>query len=124
MEFIQARETIKTILLSCGLTGVSNSKVQIPELLPAGIISLSTRIGDIKVMSGYANQKYKFEIHIVVDECGDSGQTSADENLIAIVENIDMALQVELFTEIDKVEFYDSLMSAKNIRVAKFEVMV
>ena len=124
MEFIQARETIKTILLSCGLTGVSNSKIHIPELLPAGIISLSTRIGDIKVMSGYANQKYKFEIHIVVDECGDSGQTSADENLIAIVENIDMALQVELFTEIDKVEFYDSLMSAKNIRVAKFEVMV
>ena len=122
MEFIQARETIKSILLSCGLTGVSNSKIHIPELLPAGIISLSTRIGDIKVMSGYANQKYKFEIHIVVDECGDSGQTSADENLIAIVENIDMALQSELYTEIDKVEFYDSLMSAKNIRVAKFEV--
>jgi len=119
MNFTTIREEIKGLLLSSGLLEVHHSKAQVPDSLPAGIVSLATRHGEVRVMTGFAKQRYKFEVHVIVEE-----SEQADEHLIAIIENIDLAIQETLFTEIQKTDFYDSLVNAKNIRIAKFEVLV
>ena len=119
MNFIGTREKIKGLMLGCGLLEVCTSKAHVPSSLPAGILSLASRHGEVKLVTGYAKQKYHFDIHIVMDE-----SERADEETVAIIEKIDLALQEAFFVEIDKVEIYDSLLSAKNIKVAKFEVIV
>jgi len=119
MNFIGTRDKLKGLLLSCELNEICTSRAHVPDRLPASIISLASRHGEVKLMTGYANQKYRFDIHIVIDDCNE-----ADEQLVEIIENIDKSLQDAFFVEIDKVEFYDSLLSAKNIKVAKFEVVI
>ena len=119
MNFKKTRDKIKGFLLESGLSEVHFSKAQVPETLPAGIVSVAERFGDIKLMQGYANQSYKFDIHIVTED-----SEEADEQLLSLIEYVDNELQGELYTEIDKVEFYDTLLSAKNIKIAKFEVVV
>jgi len=119
MNFKKTRDKIRGFMLESGLAEVHFSKAQVPDTLPAGIVSVSERKGDIKLMQGYANQSYKFDIHIVVDD-----SEEADELLLSHIDYIDNELQGELYTEIDKVEFYDTLLSAKNIKIAHFEVVV
>ena len=119
MTFKDAQEKLIWLMLTCGLSEVHNSKAQIPDVLPSGIISLSERLGEIKLMTGYARQAYKFEIHLIVDQ-----DEKADEKLITLIEMIDYSLQDLYFTEVYKVEFYDSLLSSNNVRIARFEVVV
>ena len=119
MTYNGTREIIKGLLLGCGLSEVHTSKAHSPTSLPCGIVSLTGRHGEIKLITGYANQRYRFEIHIVVNET-----ENADEELMDFVERIDTQLQETYFTEIDKVDFYESLLSSKNIKVARFEVTV
>jgi hypothetical protein len=117
MDFKGTRENIMGLLLSCGLQEVNSSKALVPQNFPAGIVSLSERFGHTQLMTGYANQMHKFDIHIVVEQ-----SQLADEELIELIEKIDNTLQETLYTEIDKTVFYDSMLSAKEIKVAKFEV--
>ena len=125
MNFTGTRDKLKGLLLGCGrasrtgINEVCTSKADVPSSLPAGILQLASRHGEVKLMTGYANQKYRFDIFIVLDEC-----ENADEQMIEIIENIDKSIQDAFFVEIDKVEIYDSLLSAKSIKVAKFEVVV
>jgi hypothetical protein len=119
MDFIKTRDKIKGILHNCGVCEVHNSKAQVPESLPAGIVSLAQQFGEIKLVTGFAKQGYKFDIHLVIEDSEES-----DEQLIDLIEVIDNCIQDSLYTEIEKVEFYDSLLSANNVRIAKFEVIV
>jgi len=111
------REDLKGILVECGVREVYFSKVPVPKDLPAGIISLDNRQGETKLNPGYHEQAYTFDVHLVVKD-----SENADDELLEIVEQIDTQIQEKYFIEIDKVEFYDSLLKNSPIRVATFKV--
>jgi uncharacterized NAD(P)/FAD-binding protein YdhS len=118
-DYNGTRDILKGLLHGSGLTSVQTSKAHSPSSLPCGIVSLIGRHGEVKLVSGFANQRYKFEIHIVVNE-----NENSDEELMSYIEKIDEKLQETYFTEIERVEFYESLLSSKNIKVARFEVTI
>jgi len=129
MNFTKTRDKIKGFMLASGIQEVHFNKSQIPEQLPAGIVTVAERFGEIPLVHGYAKQGYKFECHIIVDivpETEDEyyDQPDTELDLLTIIEFIDNELQGELYTEIHKVDFYDSMLSAKNVKVARFEVVV
>ena len=119
MNFSEKRNKIKDLLLDSGLCEVHYSKAHIPQQLPSAIVSLASRQGFTRLDMSYAEQKYRFELHIVTDD-----SENADDELIKLIETIDDCLQTKMQFPIDSTDFYDSMLSARNIRVAKFEVIL
>ena len=117
--FIKRRDKLSELLLSCGLAEINHSKACQPEQLPAGIVSLANRQGDTKIDFGYDKYKFKVEIHLVVED-----DITADVTLLELVEKIDSLLQDKMSITIDSVDFYDSLLNAKSVKIAKFEVIL
>ena len=66
MEFKTTRDKIKGLLLLGGIEEIHNSKAQVPDTLPAGIVSLASRHGEVKVMSGYVKniRIARFEVNV------------------------------------------------------------
>jgi len=125
MDFRGNREKLKGLLLECGLKEVGTSKAHTPSYLPAGIVSLANREGIHKTSRGYAGQKYSFEVHLIEDATDKNGKPiDTDAKLVDLLYTVDTAIQDRLFTEIDKVEFYDSLLNGKQVRIGKFEIEI
>ena len=120
MTFSMNRERIKALLVNCGIKEIANSKAHIPNQFPAGIVSLVKRRGVNPVSSGFADQKFRFEIFVIVKE-----SETADEEILQIIESVDNRLYEEqLFTEVESVVFYWNMLKASDIRVARFELEV
>jgi len=125
MNFTKTRDKIKGFMLASGIQEVHFNKSEVPEQLPAGIVTVAERFGEIPLVHGYAKQGFRFECHIIVDIAPQiEDQPDTELNLLSIIDYIDNELQGELYTEINKVDFYDSMLSAKNVKVARFEVVV
>jgi len=112
-------DKLKEILIESEVLEVHTSKATMPSRLPAGVVSLNFMKGTQKLNPGYLNQKYTFDIHVVV-------RTSdyAIDELLNLVGEIARRVQAEFFTDFDKVEFYESLLRNEDITVAKFEVTI
>ena len=119
MNFREQRDKIKELLLESGLKEVNNSKTKLPDNLPAGIVGLIQRKGDIKVQTGYVNMNYGFEIYIVVED-----SETADDELLAFIDTVDDKFQEELYVDVDNVEIYDSILNAGGVKIGKFEVIL
>ena len=115
MTFTETKERLKEILLQCGVRDVLYSKSRVPDVFPACLLSLSRRVGNTRMTQGFAGYKFTFDVVLVCED-------ESDCDIVSLVEAIDLALQDGVYTEIESVEFYDSLLSTKEIQVAQFEV--
>ena len=119
MTFVQKRDKLTHLLKSAEINEIFYSKNSLPSALPAAIVTLANRTGTGQVDFCYAEQKYKFEVLLVTDDT-----ENADLLLLDTIEIIDNQMQQALHTAIDTTEFYDSLLNAKSIKIAKFEVLL
>jgi len=114
MEIINS---IKDRLLACGVVECHTSKAIVPLDLPAGVVSLVSLAGDKKTSTGYVDYTFKAECFIAVEN-----NDNADEVLMVMLSHFVGDAPVRPVSNIDEVEFYDSMLGPRDVRIAKFEV--
>jgi len=109
--------SIKAQLLACGVVECHTSKATVPLELPAGVVSLVALTGDKKTSTGYVDYTFKAECFIAVEN-----NDNADEVLMGMLSQFVGDAPARPAFNIDEVEFYDSMLGPRDVRIAKFDV--
>jgi len=129
---VEIINSIKQQLLGCGLAEVHTSKAVVPLELPAGVVTLISLAGDKKTSTGYVDYTFKAECFIAVEN-----NDNADEVLLGMLTLLvgnglahsagvcgrGMPLPyAQMASNIDEVDFYDSMLGPRDVRIAKFDI--